>query len=182
MFPWPGRPDERLQGRWGWRAGFATGQAGGAVLYHGSDVPVEPRPPHQVPASLIKLYYAQVTLMHHPQKMRTQSTWDHRAEPTGIPLECLHEILSHLPSCTVQFASVDSGTVHVPIGMYSQQLLEGRGTYTAHTDMVHMGRIGSGRTLWVCGHAMPVTGAVVAKFHPLFYGGSIGFLSPRACF
>ena len=28
-------------------------------------------------------------------------------------------------------------------------------------------------SLQVCGHAMPVTGAVVAKFHPVSYGGSI---------
>ena len=53
---------------------------------------------------------------------------------------------------------VDSGTVRVLIGMYSQ----GRGTKTAHMDMVHMGRFGSVGTLWVCGHAMPVMGAVVA--------------------
>ena len=43
--------------------------------------------------------------------------------------------------------------------------------------MVHMGRFGSEQTLspWVCGHAVPVTGAVVATFHPVSYGGSIRF-------
>ena len=41
-------------------------------------------------------------------------------------------------------------------------MVQGRGTKTAHMDMVHMGRFGSVGTLWVCGHAMPVMGAVVA--------------------
>ncbi len=64
-------------------------------------------------------------------------------------------------------------TVLVPIGMYSRQLLQGRGTYTAHMDVVHMGRFGSVRTLRGCvDMPMPVTGAMVAKFHPVSYGGS----------
>jgi len=40
--------------------------------------------------------------------------------------------------------------VHVLIGMYSRQLLEGRGTFTAHADVVHMGKFGSVRTLCGC--------------------------------
>ena len=57
---------------------------------------------------------------------------------------------SHLPSCTGHFVSVDSDTVRVPIGMYSRQLRQGRSKYTAHMDMVHMGRFGSVRTLCGC--------------------------------
>ena len=41
-------------------------------------------------------------------------------------------------------------SVRVPIGMYSRQLLQGRGTYTAHTDVAHMGRFGSVRTFRRC--------------------------------
>ena len=40
-------------------------------------------------------------------------------------------------------------TVRVLIGMCSRQLLQGRGTYTAQTDVVHMGSFGSVRTLSV---------------------------------
>ena len=55
--------------------------------------------------------------------------------------------------------------------MYSQQLLQGRCTYKAHMDVVHMGIFGSVRTMRVCGHAVPVTGALVAKFNSVCNGG-----------
>ena len=61
--------------------------------------------------------------------------------------------------------------VRVLIGMCNRQLLQSRGTFTAHTDMVHMGRFGSVWTLRRCGQAMLVTGVVVVKFHPVSYGG-----------
>ena len=69
----------------------------------------------------------------------------------------------------------DSGAVCGLIWMYSQQLLQHRGTDTAHMNVVHMGTFGTVGTLRVCGHAMPVLGAVVAKFHPVSYGGFIRF-------
>ena len=60
--------------------------------------------------------------------------------------------------------------------MYSQQLLQGGGTFTAHTDVVHMGRFGSVWTLRECvDMPLSVTGAMVAKFHPISYGGFIRF-------
>ena len=45
-----------------------------------------------------------------------------------------------------------SGTVCVPIGMYCWQLLQGRGMYIVHMDMVHTGRFGSvkGLSVGVC--------------------------------
>ena len=51
--------------------------------------------------------------------------------------------------------TVNSGTVLVPIGMYSRQLIQGRGTNTAHMDdldVVCMGRFGSvkGLSMNVC--------------------------------
>jgi len=68
----------------------------------------------------------------------------------------------------------ESSAVRVSIRMYSQQLLQGRVTYTAHTDMVHMGRFGSVGTLrGVSGHAIPIRGTVVTKFRPISYGGFI---------
>ena len=41
-------------------------------------------------------------------------------------------------------------SVRVLIGMCSRQLRQGRGRYTAHTDVVHIGRFGSVRTLRGC--------------------------------
>ena len=61
-------------------------------------------------------------------------------------LDCVLKPLGERPPA-------DSGTVRIPIGMYNRKLLQGRGTYTVHTDVVHMGRFGSVRTLrgvWTC--------------------------------
>ena len=59
-------------------------------------------------------------------------------------------VLSCLLQPVTECPTVHICTVLVPLGMYIWPLLQGRGTYTAHTYLVHTGRLGSGGTLCRC--------------------------------